>query len=156
MTKITKVLFIISTILFLSSTARADVSLNAARVGAVDVPATAEFYKNSLGLKEVNRFNLPGGQVEILLNFGDSDTAAKANSNAQVVIMHRESDSYDDPVPHLIFNVSDINATAAAITGAGGAMQGEPMAFGNTGIMIGFGKDPAGNRFEMIQFPKPQ
>lgn len=156
MAKITKILFSICTLFFLSAQIQAEVSLGAGRVGAMDVPATAEFYKKAFDLKEVNRLNLPDGQVEIMMNFGDNDEAAKANTNAQVVIMHRGSDSYDDPVPHLIFYVSDVKATAAAVTAAGGAMQGEPMAFGNTGMMIGFGKDPAGNRFEMIQWPKPQ
>lgn len=142
--------------LLLGATADAGVTLNAARVGAMDVPATAAFYEKAMGLKEVNRFNLPDGQVEILMNFGASAEAAKANHNAQIVIMHRDSDSYDDPVPHLIFNVTDVKATAGAITAAGGSMQGDPIAFGNTGILIGFGKDPAGNRFEMIQMPAPQ
>lgn len=156
MVKITKILFSICTLLFLAVQVRAEVSLGAGRIGAMDVPATAGFYEKAFGLKEVNRLNLPNGQVEIMMNFGDSDAAAKANTNAQVVIMHRDSDSYDDPVPHLIFYVSDVKATAAAVTAAGGTKQGEPMAFGNTGMMIGFGKDPAGNRFEMIQFPKSQ
>jgi hypothetical protein len=30
-------------------------------------------------------------------------------------------------------------------------MNGEPRAFGNSGMKIGFGKDPAGNSFELIQ-----
>lgn len=154
MVKITKILISICVLLIPATIVRAEVSLGAGRIGAMDVPANAEFYQKAFGLKEVNRLNLPNGQVEIMLNFGDDDVAAKANTNAQVVIMHRDSNSYDDPVPHLIFYVSDVKATAAAVTTAGGAMQGEPMAFGNTGMMIGFGKDPAGNRFEMIQWPK--
>lgn len=156
MKKIMTVLFTICAILSLSTTVLAEVSLAAGRIGAMDVPAAAAFYGKALGLKEVNRFNLPDGQIEIMMNFGDSDTAAKANSNAQVIIMHRQSDSLDDPVPHLIFYVSDVKAIAAAITASGGSMQGEPMAFGNSGMMIGFGKDPAGNSFEMIQRPKAQ
>ena len=156
MTITMKILFSSCVIISLAGAARAEVSLGAGRIGAMDVPAAAVFYQKAFDLKEVNRLNLPNGQVEIMMNFGADDAAAKANSNAQVVIMYRASDAYDDPVPHLIFYVSDVKATAAAITAAGGTMQGEPMAFGNTGMMIGFGKDPAGNRFEMIQRPKPQ
>jgi len=156
MNNMIKILFNICAILSLSATVHAEVSLAAGRVGAIDVPAAAAFYEKALGLKEVNRLNLPDGQIEIMMNFGDSDTAAKANSNAQVIIMHRQSDSLDDPVPHLIFYVSDVKAIAAAISAAGGSMQSEPMAFGNSGMMIGFGKDPAGNSFEMIQRPKAQ
>jgi hypothetical protein len=34
-------------------------------------------------------------------------------------------------------------------------MDGEPRPFGNTGIVIGFAVDPAGNRIELIQPRKP-
>jgi predicted enzyme related to lactoylglutathione lyase len=133
--------------------AHAGVTLNAARVGAEDVAALAKFYQDAFGLQEVNRLEFPG-MLEIMLNFGDTVETAKANGNAQVVIMHRATNAIEDPVPHLIFNVTDIAATAAAITTAGGKMDGEPRAFGNTGMMIGFGSDPAGNRFELIQAPQ--
>ena len=136
----------------LALSAHAGVTLNAARVGAEDVAALARFYHDAFGLQEVNRLEFPG-MLEIMLNFGDSAEAAKANGNAQVVIMHRATNAIEDPVPHLIFNVTDIAATAAAITAAGGKMDGEPRAFGNTGMVIGFGSDPAGNRFELIQPP---
>ena len=137
----------------LLSAAQADVSLNAGRVGAEDVAATAKFYEAAFGLKEVNRLEFPGS-LEIMMNFGDSVAAAKANHNAQVVVMHRASNSIKDPVPHLVLNVSDVRATAAAVKAAGGTMQAEPREFGKTGIMIGIAIDPAGNRVEMIQQPK--
>src|SRR6185437_13930482 len=70
--------------------AQADgVTLNAARVGAADVAATARFYEAAFGLQEVNRLEFRN-QVEIMLNFGASVAAAKANTNPQVVVMHRE------------------------------------------------------------------
>ncbi len=68
--------------------------------------------------------------------------------------MQRKSDTTDDAIPHLIFTVTDINATVAALKAAGGKMDGEPREFGKTGIMIGMGMDPAGNRIEMIQQAK--
>jgi predicted enzyme related to lactoylglutathione lyase len=138
--------------LLLIGAARADVTLNAARVGGEDVAALAKFYESAFGLKEVNRLEFPG-MLEIMLNFGDSAEAAKANTGAEVVIMHRDK-ALEDPVPHLIFNVTDVAATAAAVKTAGGTMDGEPRPFGNTGIVIGFAKDPAGNRIELIQQPK--
>ncbi|MCC6201832.1 MAG: VOC family protein [Gammaproteobacteria bacterium] len=138
--------------MLLSGTAAqaAGVTLNAARVGGQDVAALAKFYQAAFGMHEVNRLEFPG-MLEIMLNFGDTVDAAKANKSAQVVIMHRDSDALQDAVPHIIFNVADITATAAAVKAAGGSMDGEPRAFGNTGMKIGFGKDPAGNRFELIQ-----
>ena len=135
-----------------AAAARADVSLNAARVGGPDVPALAKFYESAFGLKEVNRIKLPGA-VEIMMNFGDTTEAAKSNQAAQVVLMHR-AEALKDSVPHLILNVSDVNATAEAVKAAGGTMRGAPRAFGKTGILIGIAVDPAGNLIEMIQRPK--
>jgi predicted enzyme related to lactoylglutathione lyase len=138
--------------LLLAGSVHAGVTLNAARVGGEDVAALAKFYQAAFGLQEVNRLEFPG-MLEIMLNFGDTVDAAKANRNAQVVIMHRESNAIEDSVPHVIFNVTDVDATAAAIKAAGGSMDGDPRPFGDSGMKIGFGKDPAGNRFELIQQP---
>jgi len=136
----------------LVAAAQADVSLNAARVGGPDVPALAKFYASAFGLKEVNRIKLPGA-VEIMMNFGDTTEAAKSNQAAQIVLMHRAG-ALKDSVPHLILNVSDVNATAAAVKAAGGTMQGAPREFGKSRIFIGIAIDPAGNLIEMIQRPK--
>ncbi len=136
----------------LAAAAQAGVSLDAGRVGAVDVASLAKFYESAFGLKEVNRIQLPG-MLEIMMNFGNTVAAAKTNPNAQVVIMHRASNAIKDPIPHLILNVTDIEATASAITAAGGKMLGKPRPFGKTGIVVGMAVDPAGNRLELIQQP---
>lgn len=132
--------------------ARADITLNAARIGAEDVAALAKFYEAAFGLKEVTRLEFPG-MLEIMMNFGDSKEAATANRNAQIVIMHRQSNEINDPVPHIILNVTDVKAVAEAVKAAGGSMQGDPRPFGNSGMVIGFAIDPAGNRLELIQQP---
>ena len=128
------------------------VTLNAARVGATDSPALAKFYEAAFGLKEVNRLTFPN-MIEIMMNFGDTVEAAKKNPASQIVIMQVKSNT-TDTTPHLIFNVTDIAATAKAVTAAGGKMEGEPKPFGKTGIVIGMATDPAGNHIEMIQQPK--
>ncbi|HTV53040.1 MAG TPA: VOC family protein [Steroidobacteraceae bacterium] len=138
--------------ILLGIAAQAGVSLNAARVGGPDVAALAGFYEAAFGLQEVNRLKVRDN-IEIMLNFGATAAAAKANGGAQIVIMHRATNVSDDPVPHLILNVTDMAATAAAVKAAGGSMAGEPRAFGNTGIKIGIALDPAGNRIELIQPP---
>lgn len=148
-----KLIFGATLALGLTAAAQAGVTLNAARVGAVDVPAAAKFYEAAFGLKEVNRIQLPNS-VEIMMNFGTSMKEAKMNHDAQVVVMHRASNDIKDPVPHLVLNVTDMKATVAAIKAAGGSMTGEPREFGNTGIMIGIALDPAGNRIELIQRPQ--
>ena len=136
----------------LAAAAPAGVTLNAARVGAEDVAGLAKFYESAFGLQEVNRLAMPG-HLEIMLNFGDSVEAAKASPAAQIVIMHRDSNAIADPVPHLILNVTDLAATDAAVTAAGGKAE-KPIPFGKSGMLIGFAVDPAGNRIEMIQRPK--
>ena len=88
------------------------------------------------------------------MNFGPTAAAAKSNSGAEIVVMHRDSDDVKDTIPHLIFTVTDINATVAALKAAGGRMDSEPKEFGKSGIMIGIAVDPAGNRIEMIQQAK--
>ncbi len=138
--------------LMVGSAADADVTLNSVRVGAVNVVALAKFYQSAFGLQEVNRLETPGGP-EIFLNFGATVDAAKANKNLRIVIMHRDSDAIRDPIAHVILNVTDMAATAAAVKAAGGSMDGDPRPFGNSGVIIGIAVDPAGNRLELIQRP---
>jgi len=134
--------------------AQADITVNAVRVTAKDVLALEKFYQTAFGLKEVQRLDLPGGQLEVMLNFGATVEAAKANRNAQVVIMHRGEKEPLDGVAHLIFDVTDVKAAAAAVKAAGGKMEREPFEFGKTGIFIGMVVDPEGNHVEMIQRAK--
>jgi predicted enzyme related to lactoylglutathione lyase len=68
--------------------------------------------------------------------------------------MQRASNEPKDEMPHLIFGVTDMAATVAAVKAVGGKMDGEPREFGKTGIIIGMFTDPAGNHVELIQQPK--
>jgi predicted enzyme related to lactoylglutathione lyase len=135
-----------------AASASAQVTLNSVRVGAADTVALAKFYQAAFGMQEVNRIEVPGGP-EIFVNFGATADAAKANKGLPVVIMHRDSDAAKDPIAHVIFNVTNMTATVAAIKAAGGSVDGEPRPFRNTGIVIGMATDPAGNRIELIQRP---
>src|SRR5690242_10561332 len=119
----------------LAGGAYAQVTLNSVRVAAKDTVAVAKFYEAAFGMHEVNRIDAPGGP-EIFVNFGATADAAKANKSEPVVIMHRDADDVKDPIAHVIFNVKDMAATAAAVKGAGGSMAGEPRPFRNTGIVI--------------------
>jgi len=153
MNKLARFAFSAGAVLTATVCAAAGVTLNAGRVGGPDVEVLGKFYQAAFGLKEVNRLSFPGG-AELFFNFGDTVDAAKANTAAQIVIMHTDGPNAKDPVPHLIFNVTDAAATAAAVKKAGGTMDGDPKPFGNTGIIIGFAIDPAGNRIELIQRPQ--
>lgn len=133
------------------ATAQADVSHFAARVGGPDVAALAKFYESAFGLKEVSRLQVPG-VLEIFVNFGETAAAAKANPDAQIVIMRR-AEALKDPVAHLIFYVSDAKATVEAVKAAGGSTRGELRRIAQTGDVIGVVIDPAGNLIELIQRP---
>ena len=138
--------------LLMANIARAEVTMNSVRIAAADPVALAKFYQAAFGMFEVNRIDVPGGP-EIFVNFGATADAAKANKGLPVVIMHRDSDAMKDPIAHVIFNVTDMTTTVAAIKTAGGTMTGEPRPYQNTGIVIGIAVDPAGNRIELIQRP---
>ena len=133
----------------LAANAQAGVTLAAARIGAVDVEGVARFYKAAFGMNEFMRLDMPEIK-EIMLNFGDTVAAAKANPNPWIVIMGRTSNDVKE-VPHLVLYVTDMKATVAAVKAAGGTVDGEPRAFGDAGMIVGFAVDPAGNRIEIIQ-----
>jgi predicted enzyme related to lactoylglutathione lyase len=101
-------------VLMMAGNANAEVTLNSVRVGARDTEALAKFYESAFGMQEVNRIAVPGGP-EIFVNFGASVEAAKANRTPPVVLMHRDSDAANDPIAHVIFNVTDMTVTVAAI-----------------------------------------
>jgi predicted enzyme related to lactoylglutathione lyase len=143
------------TAVLMPGSALAQVTLNSVRIGAADTVALAKFYETAFGMQEVNRIEVPGGP-EVFVNFGATSDAAKANKGLPIVIMHRDSDATKDPIAHVILNVTNMNATVAALKAAGGSMDGEPRPFRNTGIVIGIATDPAGNRIELIQRPQPQ
>lgn len=139
-----------------------DIGVLGVRVGVDDVAAAGDFYAEAFGLKEVNRF---GGDMpfEIIMNFGDTVEAAQASSAAQVVLMSRAEFAGedgaepmgDDPMPHLIFTVSDAEAVVAQAEAAGASVQQAPTAFGDTGVYVAMLVDPQGNHIELLQFPAP-
>jgi predicted enzyme related to lactoylglutathione lyase len=143
------VLVLVIAFMFVAN-AHAGVTLAAARIGAVDVAGVAKFYQSAFGMQEIMRLEVTG-MKEIMLNFGNTVEAAKANPNPWIVIMSRASNDIKDTVPHLVLYVTDMKATAAAVKAAGGTVDGEPSAFGDAGMIVGFAVDPAGNRMELIQ-----
>ncbi len=136
----------------LATTAQAGNSLLAARLVAEDVPALAKFYQTVFDMKQVNRFDMSNGLMEIMLNFGDTVDAAKANRAAtQLVISSKQaSDGASDKVAHLVFSVSDMAATVKAFKAAGGKFDKEPTQLANSKTMITVGTDPVGNHIEVI------
>lgn len=144
---------LLATASLLPAAALAEVSLNGIRLTAPDTETLANFYKAAFGMHEVQRILLGAGDPEIMLDFGATEAEAKANSGGDVVLYPRGADEAPDPTTHLLFNVTDMAGTVGAIKAAGGSMEREPFGFGDTGILIGMGLDPAGNHFELLYFP---
>lgn len=153
MNRLYKSVIAISTALLAAGAAQAQASLDSVRIEAKDTIALAKFYQAVFGMQEVNRVVNPGG-IEVFVNFGATVEAAKANKNPRMILFHRDSDDVKDPTTHVIFAVKDMAATVAAIKAAGGTMTRDPRPFGNTGTLLGFAVDPAGNRIELIQQPQ--
>jgi predicted enzyme related to lactoylglutathione lyase len=147
-TALTAVIGMCAVLLF-TGTAQAQNAFYATRIGAVDNNAVAKFYESALGMHEVLR----RGQ-EIMLNFGATDAAAKANTGPMLIVTRRKADDVQDPTGHLIFTVADIAATAKAITAGGGMMKSQPRLIKQSGDTIANAVDPAGNQMELIQLPK--
>src|ERR1700733_11512821 len=152
MSRLQKTAISIFAALLLARAAHAQVSLDSVRVAAKDTIALAKFYQAAFGMQEVSRIVNPGG-TEVFVNFGATVDAAKANTNPQMILFHRDSDDLKDPTTHVIFSVKDMKSAVAALKAAGGTMTGDPRPFGNSGIVLGFAVDPAGNRIELIQRP---
>lgn len=150
MTKTLRKWLCIGALTLLAAAAQAGASLNGVRIGAKDVAALARFYQTALGMQEVQRIETPQF-LEVMLNFGATVDAAKANTAGDLVIMQRAADDSADTMPHVVFDVTDMAATVKAWKAAGGRMEREPFEFGDTGIHIGMAIDPAGNHVEFIQ-----
>ena len=152
MNRLQKTTIAVFAALLFGSAADGQVSLDSVRIEAKDTVALAKFYQAAFGMQEVNRIENPGG-TEVFVNFGPTVEAAKANKNPQMILFHRDSDDVKDPTTHVIFLVKDMASSVTAVKAAGGSMTGDPRPFRNSGIVLGFAVDPAGNRIELIQRP---
>jgi predicted enzyme related to lactoylglutathione lyase len=138
--------------LLFAGAAQAQAAFNAVRICAKDPVALAKFYEAAFGMSETLRLDSPQG-AEVILNFGATVDAAKANKGVPLVISHHDSDDPKDPTAHLIFNVEDLKATVAAIKAADGSIESEPRDIGYKGYVIGVAVDPIGNRLEILHHP---
>ena len=152
MKRLMKVWLVAGAMLAMATVQAAGITLNAVRVGAKDVAATARFYQAAFGMHEVQRISQPN-MLEIMLNFGITQEAAKANQGSQVVIMQRAADDGSDSMAHVIFTVTDAVAVTKSAKAAGAKVEREPFEYNKTGIWIAMLVDPAGNHIELLQFP---
>lgn len=147
---IARIVLLAGAVLAMATVQAAGITLNSVRIGAKDVAATARFYQTAFGMHEVQRITQPN-MLEIMLNWGATPEAAKANPGSQVVIMQRAADDGSDKMAHVIFTVTDVQAVVKSAKAAGAKAEREPFKFQD--VWIGLLIDPAGNHIELLQFP---
>jgi predicted enzyme related to lactoylglutathione lyase len=136
------------------TSAHADATVLAVRLGANDVVALAKFYDAAFGLKAIDQVGQP--PTEIIMRYGATVAAAKAGSSPEFLVERREPGLAADSMAHAIFRVSDIGATVAAAKAAGATIRGDvaSVAIGGMPVKIVMLTDPDGNVIELIEMPK--
>ncbi|GAC1311032.1 MAG: lactoylglutathione lyase [Acidimicrobiales bacterium] len=124
-------------------------SFAATGIVVADLERAARFYKEVMGMQELQRVAVPDLQLEeIILSFA-------AGRGAAIVLMHY-TDSVDrgfvDIGEKLVMYVEDPVALAAAVRDAGLEVTREPSDGGPFGL-VGFVKDPDGHTIELLQLP---
>jgi predicted enzyme related to lactoylglutathione lyase len=133
---------------------QADTTVLAVRLGAKDVVALAKFYDAAFGLKEIDRVGQP--PTEIIMRYGATVAAAKAGSSPEFLLARRDPTATNDPMPHAVFHVSDMNATLAAAKAGGATMKGDvaSVSIGGMSLKVAMVVDPDGNVLELMELPK--
>ena len=129
-------------------------TLRSVRVGAVDVPKAAAFYRQVFGFQEISRVERTD-LTEIIMNLGKDVDQAKANTAPKLVVISRPAAQAPPTVSPLVFNTTDVAGIVARAPAAGGSIERQPTKSAASGSLIAFILDPAGNRIEVIQPPAP-
>jgi predicted enzyme related to lactoylglutathione lyase len=136
------------------TSAQADVTVLAVRLGATDVVALAKFYDAAFGLKEIDHVGEP--PTEIIMRYGATVAAAKAGASPEFLVERREAGAPKDAMAHAIFRVTDIAASMAAAKAAGATVRTDVVSvpIGNIMVKIAVVLDPDGNVLELMELPK--
>jgi lactoylglutathione lyase len=114
-----------------------------------DLEKTVAFYKDVLGLQEVNRFTSPRGSQLVFLKAPASEELielCKFDESGPVVV--------GPDLTHLAFEVPDLEAFAKHAAAKGYPLSDGPHRTGS-GSLIGFLDAPEGYEIELIQ-PAPE
>lgn len=133
-------------------------SLRNARVASPDnarTEALAKFYRDVFGQQEISRLALSEGRTEIIMNGGKTVEEAKANPGVRVLIITAADGVYPDPVSHLIFEVSNLDAALKAVAAHGGKALFRRKASAASNIdELAMITDPVGNKIEILVLKK--
>ncbi|MGH1421909.1 MAG: VOC family protein [Hyphomonas sp.] len=121
-------------------------AVSAFGIGVSDLEASAKFYRDTLGMKEVMRFNLDY-MDEIVFSYGKGGGSA-------IVLMHWTDGSernYKDNAIKIVYRVPDPVALAKKIRDDGYEIVREPAPVASLdGALVGFAKDPDGYLIELL------
>ena len=111
-----------------------------------------DFYTRLLGLKLVNRREIPQNNAEIAFL---QDPEAKGSTLELTFYRNQkkfiQADYEDRLFDHLAFQVKDINKTLSAMRKEKVTITDEPFRLGPSGPVIAFVEDPDGTLIELIE-----
>ena len=129
--------------------AQTGIEVRSIRVLAIDVEATATFYKTAFGMSETRRPVESAAFTEIVINTGATPAMARAATSTPIVIATKRDKMAPPPsMAALILEVPDMDKAIAAVVAAGGK-GGTPNTSGE-GLVYAMVADPEGNPIELL------
>jgi lactoylglutathione lyase len=123
-----------------------------ASIRTSNMERSINFYTRLLGLKLVNRREIPQNNAEIAFL---RDPEAKGSTLELTFYRNQKKFSqpdYEDRVfDHLAFEVKNMDKTIAAMRKENVTITDEPFRLGSSGSIIAFVEDPDGTLIELIQ-----
>lgn len=132
-----------------SPPASAATYLEAVGIGVSDLDAAIDFYRNGLGMREMQRLTRDD-RIEVVM--------ASVDRRGSHILLMEFTDgvgrNYQQNPGKLVFYVHDATAFASRFENAGGRITAPPKALPEyDGTLVGFGRDPDNNLIEMVGVP---
>ena len=123
--------------------------LEAVGIGVSDLDAALDFYRNGLGMREIQRLTRHD-RIEVFME--------SADRRGSHILLMKFTDgigrNYQQNLGKLVFYVRDADAFASRFENAGGRITAPPTALPEYGgTLVGFGRDPDNNLIEMMGVP---
>jgi lactoylglutathione lyase len=123
-----------------------------ASIRTSDMNRSIHFYTKLLGLKIVNRIEIPQNKAELVfLRDPKAQGATLELTFLQDQKKFIQADYEDRLFDHLAFEVQDMNKTIEAMRAAGVTITDEPYRLNPKGNLLAFVEDPDGTLVELIK-----
>jgi len=123
--------------------------LEAVGIGVSDLEAAVSFYRNGLGMRELQRLTRED-RIEVVMESAD-------RRGSQLLLMEFTDGvgrNYQQNPGKLVFYAKDANTFAERFEAAGGRITAPPSPLPEyDGTLVGFGRDPDNNLIEMVGVP---